>query len=68
MEITIKGDPKEIAALVLEIQEQQTAPMRITDKSDESEEKSDLEAELSDPQVVDQIKECLTEALLGNLG
>ncbi len=42
MEITIKGEPKEIATLVLEIQERQAFPLHIAD-------------ELSDPQVVNQI-------------
>ncbi len=35
MEITIKGNPKEIAALVLEIQERQMVPMHIAEESEE---------------------------------
>ncbi len=35
MKITIKGNPKEIAALVLEIQERQAVPMHIAEESEE---------------------------------
>ncbi len=56
MKITIKGNPEEIAALVLEIQERQEIPMHT------SEEKK-LMAELSDPQVVNQVSESIVNAI-----
>ncbi len=57
MKIIIKGSPKEIAALVLEIQERQEIPMHT------SEEKNNLMAELSDPQVVNQVSESIVNAI-----
>jgi len=54
IEIAIKGEPKEIAALVLEIQGQQTVPMHIAD-------------ELSDPQVVEQVSESVINAIESKL-
>ncbi len=57
VEITIKGNPKEIAALVLEIQERQAVPMHTI------EEKSNLVAELLDPQVVEQVSESIVNAI-----
>ncbi len=54
MEITIKGEPKEIAALVLGIQERQAVPLHIAD-------------ELSDPQVVNQVSESVINAIESKL-
>ncbi len=54
MEITIKGEPKEIAALVLEIQERQAVPMHIAD-------------ELSDPEVVGRFSNSVIKAIESKL-
>ncbi len=55
-EITIKGEPKEIAALVLGIQERQMVPMHIADEHDEA-------SESSDEQVMERFRENIRQTV-----
>lgn len=60
MKIIIRGEAKEIAALVLEIQERQMASGRVTD---DSEERDKFIAELTDPQMEKRISESLIDSV-----
>ncbi len=50
MKVTVKGEPKEIAALVLEIQGRQMVPMRLDDPDDQ--ERSDAKVFSSEAKAI----------------